>query len=181
MSDTSDIDYDTPAFIPDNEAEALERIAWHARLARAAHAELADVEAMYAAEMERLRDRLDNRQAIINKRIAWHTAPIESYHRMRLEADPKRKTIELPHGTSRVTVPTKPKAWITDYEAATEWARTAHPEIMRGPNVTDLRDVVQITDDLKVIDPATGEIVPGVAAEIPAARWTFDPEPGSPF
>jgi hypothetical protein len=52
---------------------------------------------------------------------------------------------------------------------------------MRGPNVTDVRDVVTITDDLRVVDSATGELVPGVSAEVPAARWTFDPEPGSPF
>lgn len=181
MSDTSDINYDEPALLPEDDTEALNRIAWHARLARAAWAERGEIEAMYEDEMRRLRDRLQNRVDIIAKRIAWHTAPIESYHRMRLDANSKLKTIELPHGTSRITVPKSAKAFVTDKAAVTDWARTAHPEILQSPNVTDVRVVVQITDDLRVIDPVTGEIVPGVTAEIPPARWTFDPEPGSPF
>jgi hypothetical protein len=34
---------------------------------------------------------------------------------------------------------------------------------------------------LTVIDPATGEVVPGVKAEWPRASWSLDTEVGEPF
>lgn len=177
--DTSDVEYDTPAVLPDDEGEALERVAWHARMARKAHAELAEMFDLYDTEMARLTERREHRARIIMERIGWHQAPIESYHRMRV-ANGGPKTLELPHGTSRMAVPKTPKVWVgTEGQAAVlEWARASHPEILRGPLITDVREVVTIDDDLKVIDKATGEIVPGLVAQVPEARWSFDPEPG---
>jgi hypothetical protein len=32
-----------------------------------------------------------------------------------------------------------------------------------------------------VVDPATGEVVPGVTAQIPDPKWSIDLEPGAPF
>lgn len=178
--DTSDIDYSTPAELPDDDNDILERVAWHARMARRAQAELDEISDLYDAELARLTERRENRVRIIMERLAWHKAPIESYARMRLERDGKR-TIELPHATSKISVPTKPQVFITDTDTLTDWARTRHPEILRSPNVTDVRRVVTVTDDGKVVDPDTGEFVPGVEAQVPQPRWSIDLEPGSPW
>jgi hypothetical protein len=176
---TSDIDYGTPAILPEGD-EALERVAWHARMARQAKAELDELEDIYDAELARMIERRENRARIITERLNWHTAPIESYHRMRLEADGKR-TIELPHGTSKMTVPKQPKVWFADDKRAADWARRSHPELMRPPLISDVREVITVTDDLKVIDKTTGEVVDALVAQIPEPRWSFDPEPGSPW
>jgi len=180
--ETSDIDYDTPAIIPDD-LDALSRMDWHMRMVRRQTQNLTELTDLYRAEMDRLSDRLINRTLIIQKAIAWHRAPIESYHR----AHPDRKTLELPNGSSKLTVPRTAKVFADAYQpdVVTEWARWAHPEIMRGPNITDVRKVVSIKtcDDgsLAVVDSETGEIVPGVTAQVPNASWSLDVEPGDPF
>ena len=181
LAENSDIDYSTPAIIPED--DALSRLDWHMRMVRKYRAERAELDAVYAAEMERIGDRWQNRQRIIEQKANWHAAPIESYHL----AHPEKRTIELPHGTSKVRVAKSPQVFMPGESSkeVTEWARTAHPEIMRGPNVSDVRRVVEIVthDDgsLSVIDPATGEVVPGVHAAWPLPSWSLDVEDGSPF
>lgn len=181
LAGTSDIDYSVPAVIPDD--DALSRLDWHMRMIRVRTTELHDVDRLYNAEMARIKDRHQNRRRIIQNAIDWHSAPIRSYHLAHLD----ERTIEMPHGTSKVTVPVKPKVFMDGEQSdvVTEWARTAHPEIMKGPNVTDVRRVVDIKDHkdgtFTVVDPTTGEVVPGVTAQIPQPSWSLDIEPGSPF
>ena len=179
--ENSDIDYSTPAILPED--DALSRLDWHMRMVRKYRAEVAELDDVYLAEMDRMRDRYANRRRIIEDKSRWHQAPIESYHR----AHPDQRTIELPHGASKLSVPKTPKVFMNGEhnEAVTEWARKAHPEIMKGPNITDVRKVVDIKDHndgtFTVVDPTTGEVVPGVTAQIPLPSWSLDVEPGSPF
>ena len=181
LAENLDIDYSVPAVIPED--DALSRLDWHVRMVRKYRSEMADVDALYKAEIERMIDRRDNRRRIIQNAIDWHSAPIKSYHL----AHQDDRTIELPHGASKLTVPTKPKVFMEgeQSDAVTEWARRAHPEIMKGPNISDVRKVVDIKDHkdgtFTVLDPTTGEVVPGVTAQIPLPSWSLDVEPGAPF
>lgn len=176
MSDT--VDYDGPAepWQPPDGWDVMERLDWHARRARSVQAQIDGINDLFGREMDRLEARRDEEVAILQRKIDWHQAPIESYHR----AHPDNRTIKLPHATSRLTVPKSPRIFAADLDAVIEWARANHPEILRSPNITDVRKVVQIADG-KVIDPSTGEVVHGLAAEMPDPSWSLNLEPGEPF
>ena len=64
--------------------------------------------ASYQREIDRLKSEIEARKRTAQTHIDWHTAPIESYHRMRQEQDADMRTLRTPHATSKITVPTKP-------------------------------------------------------------------------
>lgn len=189
-SATSDIDYGTPAVLPEDADAAKERVNWHARMVRKLTADKHELTDMFdteyqrlTAELERISERREHHARVLQDKIDWHQSPIESYHRMRLVADPKLKTLPLLHGYSKMTVPKAAKVFVKpDADAAVlAWAREHHPEILKAPNITDVRAVVDVRSDMKVVDKATGETVDCLVAQVGDATWVFDPEPGSPW
>lgn len=172
IGDEPDIDYGTPALMPDGTAEALDRASWHLKMAARATAQRDEIDAVYQAEMDRLEIRRLHRRRIFNDQIAWHQAPIESLHRALLRDDPKRKSIELPYGTSKIRVSKTPTVTFTDKAATLAWAETNHPDILgRTINVTGVKSIANVTD-AGVID-TTGEIIPGVEASTPEPSWSI--------
>ena len=165
---------------PPPELDNLEDLDYHVRRVREGRAELEVLEQSYRRELDRIQARLESRRRVIEGWIAWHLAPVESWHR----AHPATRTIELPHGTLKLTVPKSLKVFIgpddTDREAVRSWAVQSHPEILGDPLVTKVRACVLIVDG-RVVDAETGEIVPGVVAKLPAPSWSLDTEPGEPF
>ena len=171
--DESDIDYDTPAKMPAGEADALERASWHMRKAAMLTAQCDQLAAVYKAEIERLQIRLGHRVRIINDQIAWHEEPVKGLHLALLARDPKRKTIELPYGTSKVQERKTPKLTITDQATLLAWAESNHPDILgRTINVTGVKTVAKVTDSLAVVDASTGEVIPGVDATVDGLKWS---------
>lgn len=177
--DDLDIDYTQPAVTPDDPVDALERASWHMRVASMLTDERDQLVAVYKAEMERLELRLQHRVRILNERIAWHEEPVKSLHLALLRRDPRRKTIELPHGSSKVTVPKTPKVHITDKSALLAWAENSHPDILsRDVNVTGLRTIAHIDGDTAV--DANGEVIPGVEVRLDPPTWRATYEHGEP-
>lgn len=160
--------------------DGLEQVAYHVRRVREERAELEALEAVYRAELERMKDRWDSRRKVIENRIAWHLVPVESWHR----SHPDTRTIEVPHGTLKLSVPKTLKAFVgsedDDRAAVRAWALQSHPEILGDPQVTKVRACTTIIDG-RVVDVATGEIVPGVSAILPDPTWNLDTDPGSPW
>jgi len=168
-----DIDYDTPANMPEGEAEALERASWHMRKAAMLKAERDQLNAVYQAEIDRLLVRRGHRLRIIDNQIEWHEEPVRSLHLALLRDNPRRKTIELPYGTSKVRAAQKPKVIIEDKGAVLAWAERNHPDLLGMTiNVTDLRSVAEPTDDGRAVDAATGELVPGASSHTPEPTWS---------
>jgi hypothetical protein len=174
-----DIDYDTPAVMPPGEAEALERASWHIKKAAMISSEKSQLAAVYKAEMERLQIRLAHRVRIMNDQIAWHEEPVRSLHLAIQGSNPKRKSIELPYGTSKVTVPKTPTVQIVDQPAVLAWAEANHPELLGHTiNVTAVRSVSRIPEGVttelpgKVFDAGTGEVIPGVESTLAPKKWT---------
>lgn len=198
---TSDVDYDQPAVLPDDEHAREDRLAWHAYMIRRIRADQTRLADEYDAERERLEQQIDalvaplraeirqqadareEQMRIIENAVAWHEAPLKSYALMRYREDDDIKTIPFVHGRSKLTTPKKAQVFYDPEQTETfmAWVRDAHPEIMKEPNITDLRKLVTVTEELKVIDTATGEVVPGVTASVPEQTWSFDPNPGDPF
>jgi hypothetical protein len=169
-------DYDTEPPVLDG----LEQVAYHVRRVREERAELEALEAVYRAELERMKDRWENRREVIENRIAWHLIPVESWHR----SHPDTRTIEVPHGTLKLSVPKTLKVFIgsgdDDKAKVRQWAIESHPEILGDPLVTKVRSVTLVVDG-RVVDADTGEIVPGVTAVLPDPSWSLDTDPGSPW
>lgn len=131
-----------------------------------------DLLAVYEAEIERLNVIAADIHERYERRIAWHRTPVESWHR----AHTSKRTLELPSGTIKLQVPTTPKAWIDDAATVTEWARQSHPEILKAPNVSDVRKVVELVETetgWHALDPSTSELVPGLKVEVPNATWSY--------
>lgn len=173
-----DIDYNEPAQMPPGEVEALERASWHMGMAERYQRDLDQIDALYKAEMERLQIRREHRKQILQAQIDWHLQPVESLHRALLADDDRRKTIELPHGTSKMTVRKQPKVFIEDKAALLAWAEQNHDELLSHDiNVTAIRTIAKPDRDLEpgqqglAVDEATGEIIPGVRSELPAPDW----------
>jgi hypothetical protein len=176
----SDVDYSTPAQLPDDPTEAERRLQWHARRARTLEAERLEIEDRYKAEIDRLTEEMQYEVAALRRQIDWHETPIRAYHTMRLAEDPTYpKTLKLPDGRSKYITYETPRVFVDpeDSSGLVEWACT-HPEIMRPPNITEVRRIVTVTDEGKVVDKATGEVVPGVVALVPEQSWSFTPAPG---
>lgn len=170
--DHSDIDYETPAVLPEAETDALERANWHMKMAAMLTAERDQLERVYAIEMDRLKERLAHRKRVVNDRIAWHEQPVEALHLAIVRDNPKRsKTIELPHGTSKVKVPQTPRVQFTDQAATLAWAEKNHPELLgHSINITAVKTIAKEQDG--VVADENGEIIPGVEAVLDPPSWS---------
>lgn len=171
LFDDTDIDYDVEAVMPETRSEQLERASWHMKMAARLVAERDELEHVWRVEMGRLRERWLERAEAYNSRIVWHEAPVEALHLALLADDPKRKTIVLPYGTSKVRVPKTPRIVIDDQPALLVWAEANHPDILgRTINVTGVKTIASVTK-AGVVD-VNGEIIPGVLAVLDDPSWT---------
>ena len=176
-----DIDYDTPANMPEGEAEARNQAMWHAKMAAMFTAELEQFSKAAKAELERIELRIEDRKRILRNQIAWHEEPIESLHTALIRDNPDQpQTMDLVYGKSKVTVPKTPKVAITDKDAVLAWAEKNRPEILGHTiNVTGVRSIARIVQPElvkpdstgPVVDSETGEVIPGVRAELDAPTW----------
>jgi hypothetical protein len=179
LGDEPDIDYDTPAEMPDGQAEALDRASWHLKMAAKYSRQLSEIDAVYKAEMERLDIRRQHRLRILANQIAWHETPVESLHRALLAEDPKRKSIELPYGTSKIRASKTPKLEFTDMAATLAWAEENHPDILgRTINVTGVKTIASTSPDFRMVVDDNGEIIPGVEASMPESSWSASYDSG---
>lgn len=179
-----DIDYDIPANMPEGQAEALERASWHLRMAAKATQERDELAAVYEAEFARLRERLEHRRRILDAQIRWHEAPVEQLHLALVKADPKRKTIELPYGTSRVRVSKTPRVEIVDRATLLAWCEQNHPDVLgRTINVTGVKEIVARFPKLEPgesheVTDSNGELIPGAVAVMPEPSWSASYDSG---
>jgi hypothetical protein len=151
---------------------------------------ITEVSDVYDAEHKKLIDKLEalteRREYEVGRLLRkkeYHETRIAWYHRQVLAADPKRKTLDLIHGSSRATVYAKPQVW-ADPKGAPDllaWVKEQHPEILRGPNITDIRSVVDVDSEGRVVDKKTGEPVPGLVSQLRDTYVRFDADPWSPL
>lgn len=114
------------------------------------------------AEIAHLQQERDKVAAQWENRAAWYRSSLEFWARQASAADPKVKTIALPYGTLKVR-PQQPE-WTYDDEVLLDYLRPNRPEFVRikvEPNKVDLKKVVKV-DGAHVLDPQTGEIIPGI-------------------
>jgi phage host-nuclease inhibitor protein Gam len=96
-----------------------------------------------------------------------------------------RKTIDLPHGKIKSRA-AQPKYLFTDPAAFIAWAKeTGHPDLVRvkeEPDLTAVKAVLQVPqmDEGResaaafIVDPASGEVAPGVEVELRGATYAVE-------
>lgn len=172
MNNETDIDYETPAEMPDHldDVEARQRLDWHLRMIRRISDESAKTIAVFNAEIERLKDERDDIVAGSDARLAWHRGPVEAYHLALVRDDPENapRTLRLPSGVSKVRVPKERRmVWTEDgNEAAADWlVENGHEQLVtHRTTLGKIREVGIMTPNGSVVDRETGEIIPGVTS-----------------
>lgn len=138
-------------------------------------------------EIARISDWRDRELGRLTPAVAWHRQCLIGFHRAALLLDRSRKTIGLPHGVLRARTYTTPVVKIADQEAVDAWAMESHPELWPEPkklgvkNATKAVYIDETEGEYTVIDISTGEVVPGLVAEVPAATFDIDPYGNEPF
>jgi hypothetical protein len=144
---------------------------WALRKLARAKAAVAENDALYQLEL----DRLTEWQGAANRPheldIEYFEAILRNWHQEQLDADPKAKTIKLPAGTlSARQNPTS--ITITDPEAFIAWAKANQPGWVRTkaePAKSEIKDGATRKDD-KLID-GNGEVIPGVEMADGDVSW----------
>lgn len=112
-------------------------------------------------------------------RAGFFDGALVRYADARLAADPKLRTIKLPSGDVKVTVPQQGTVHVADEDAVICWADASGYEaaVKRPPPpaptvlVSEVRKVAQAVEGPSgwvAVDKATGEVVPGAEARPPA-------------
>jgi hypothetical protein len=137
---------------------------WAMRKLRDARAAQADVAAVAQAEIDRIQawataehDRIEHNAGFFEGLLTRWALDLRA-------ADPRSKTVSTPYGEVRTrTVPGK---WdVHDEALVVAWARGSRPGLMQvreSLRLADAKKALDVTDDGRVIDPETGEIVPGI-------------------
>jgi hypothetical protein len=178
---------DTPTAIIHTDDDWERHATWHMRLLGEQLDRMGRVRQVFADQIRVLEDRMDGELAKIQKKVTWHETTLKQLHADIIAADPKRKTIVLPHGTMSSTTPATPKVKVTDPDAFMMWAHEHAPHLLAltyKPDskaiALDLKDVLKATADpapgeAVSIVTAAGEMVPGV--ELALGQPSFRPTP----
>jgi hypothetical protein len=144
--------------------------AWAMRKLRDARTRQAEVRAVADAEIERVQAWADTEHAKYERDAAWFEGLLTRWALDCRAADPRAKSVSTPYGT--VTTRETAGAWTVDDAAVLEWARGRRPELVQvreSLRLADAKKALTVADG-KILDPATGEVVPGI--EVGPSRVT---------
>jgi len=156
---------------------------WQARLA----AELAVFDRR-ATQLAKARETVEDRY---RARIDHHRVALTQIHAALLRTDPKRTRVILPSGTMTARVPKVPNVDIVDEAAFVLWAdgRTdgvvtvTQPAPSVRPSKATIKKVFEVgpevagmPDCFQLVDPATGEVVPGVVGVLSTTFTVTGPD-----
>jgi phage host-nuclease inhibitor protein Gam len=140
---------------------------WACAKVAAVDAELARLDQQYEEWLERLNDWRNAAVKPLQQRREFFAGHLADYLRRLREADPRTKSLSLPSGkvSSRIT-PARPV--VVDEAAVIAWVHASdHAELVKVAEfirLSELRKFV-VVDGEKVVDPSTGDVLPGVAVE----------------
>ncbi len=146
------------------EIENIEQANWAVRKIAAARAAIREREELAKAEMERINEWLKSETQELQREVDFFTGLLEEYHKKQLANDSRAKTIKLPYGVLKMRK--QQPLYQRDDAAIKEWAAKNRPDVLvpQEPKLdwAGLKKALQVAGD-KMIDPDTGEAVPGIA------------------
>jgi len=126
----------------------------------------AEIERIADAEINRINEWRAEELRKLNDNIAWFEALLYAYHHLELERDPNRKTIKLPYGTLQIRA--QQPVFHRDEETLFNWVAKNKPKYLvpQDPKLdwAGLKSTLKVAGNV-LIDPETGEQVPGVTVE----------------
>lgn len=168
-----------PVMPPDNAEQAN----WQLRKLAQLRRQIAEVEQLAAAEIERTTRWRDRRVNTLDKQAQWYEAALATWHRALLEQDPQRKTISLPGGALKARK--QPDQWVVDADIFLPWARENAPHLVRvkeEPAKSELKrwaiTAIHTDHEVEVTAVArdSGERIPGVTVTRGGVSFTVDTE-----
>lgn len=134
--------------------------------------------ATYDAELAHLDEWATRRAKSREWGISFFERHLEDYARRQREATGgKRKSIDLPAGKVRTTI-RKARIVVTDRDSFVEWATGTAASLLRvkrEPDATAIGVALQMTDSGTVVDPVSGEVVPGLGVEPESVSVSIKP------
>lgn len=148
---------------------------WALRKLRQALDAQEQARAVAADEIARIQEWRDREVGVRQRDVDFFQGLLADYHRAVLAENPESKTIRLPAGQLRArkmpdTVDVK------DLDALTEWARANERDELLRVKVEANKAVIKKlpVSDGRVVDPETGEAIPGVTVETGDVRFTAE-------
>lgn len=149
---------DKEPFTVDNMEKANWCLLKLAKIRREQH----EAQQLAQGQIERIQTWLGEQNAKADKEAERFEEMLRSYHQRELDANPKAKTISLPHGVLKARLG-QPRFEIMADTFLT-WAKENRPELIRTkeePKKDELKKLAVVNAG-KAIDPDTGEAIPGV-------------------
>ncbi|MEG6521101.1 host-nuclease inhibitor Gam family protein [Desulfotomaculum sp. 1211_IL3151] len=153
----------------------LEQATWAMRKLRALSAKEDDIKKVAQAELSRIQGWMEAEIRDIDSSRQFFIGILEAYHRGLFQNDPKVKTIKTPYGRLKLT---KQQLELQRNETAIkDWAKDNKPDVLipQEPKLdwSGLKKQLKINDD-KAIDPATGEVIPGITVINREPKFTVE-------
>lgn len=152
-------------FVVDDEDKAE----WGLRKLERIQAEFDEVKRQRDEQLARIEKWFEERANGILRQQSFFEGLLNEYHRNELRRDPDRKTIKLPSG--RLSSRRGQPRWNIDEESFMPWAEE-DPEraelfirITKVVNRAGVKSSLHLRDDGQVVDPGSGELVPGVLVD----------------
>lgn len=146
--------------------DSPEGASWALRKIRALRKQAAEVQEVATAEINRIHEWSDQETRKLQDNIAYFESLLYGYHLAIMEQDPDRKTIKLPHGTLQMRA--QQPVYHRDDTALHEWVAKNKPHYLIPQEAkldwSSLKKDLIIAGDV-LVDPDTGEPVPGIAVE----------------
>jgi hypothetical protein len=155
---------------------------WALRRLAKAKAAIAENQALFDQEMNRLVEWQDKADREHVHDVEYFEGQLRKWHESQIEADPedaeawkrdKNKTIKLPAG--ELSISKNPPSIEIDEDTFVPWALDNHPEWVKVERVVTRKpikaDIKKALEDGKLADPETGEKVPGVTVTANELRW----------
>lgn len=175
------IDYDVDEMIPNDQRfriETKDQVIWAMRRIAGIEKDRQDAREVAQREINRIKAWLEQEEKRADTARRRLDALLEDYHRRVLAENPKAKTIHLPHGTLKLR--SQQPEWKWDDEQLLPWLQQNLPHYVREkvtyiPDKAALKKAVQVVNS-RVIDPHTGEVVPGVEVEMRPEKFIVEVE-----
>lgn len=143
---------------------SLSHLTWAMRKLAGIERERLEVSTTAQAEIDRIQDWAAREDARWARDASWFRSLAEEYALTQRAVDPRRKSVETPYGVAKTRE--QAGAWEFDDAAFLAWASENHEDLVDVKVETrvrkgDAKKVLQVAGN-GVVDPVTGEEVPGI-------------------
>lgn len=154
--------------------DSIEKAAWAMRKYRqAAQRKERNIE-LATAEHDRIQTWLESANKKHEDAMAFFAGHLEAFARAeRLEG---RKSVSVPDGVVKSRA--KGVSFDVDKESFVKWALEENPELLRvsyAPDMTMMKESLEVVGP-NVVDPRTGEAVPGISVIPESVSFTIAPD-----